>query len=240
MTKQKVSELPKEEKEALIAEAKKVGLTGVFESFNVSTLKTRIKEKKQDIEEISEENEEVKEFFEYETDELPESAEENSEEDSDEDEEADPEEDDENESHLTEDQREANHKERERLEAQKSSRIKDIENLKEKNIVLEKEAVKFENLASTIDTEPFTELKTLVIETIKTYADRSDVKECKKKIKNLETITSMETLLKDCQDLATENRQNIKANENEIKCIEEKIEELDYQLDNFQQKLINT
>ena len=127
MTKQKVSELPKEEKEALIAEAKKVGLTGVFESFNVSTLKTRIKEKKQDIEEISEENEEVKEFFEYETDELPESAEENSEEDSDEDEEADPEEDDENESHLTEDQREANHKERERLEAQKSSRIKDIE-----------------------------------------------------------------------------------------------------------------
>lgn len=240
MTKQKVSELPKEEKEALIAEAKKVGLTGVFESFNVSTLKTRIKEKKQDIEEISEENEEVKEFFEDETDELPESAEENSEEDSDEDEEADPEEDDEDESHLTEDQREANHKERERLEAQRSSRIKDIENLKEKNVVLEKEAAKFENLASTIDTEPFTELKTLVIETIKTYADRSDVKECKKKIKNLETITSMETLLKDCQDLATENRQNIRANENEIKCIEEKIEDIDYQLTNFQQKLLNT
>ena len=209
--------------------------------------------KKQEIDEILEENEEVKNFLEVETDELPEGTEEISEEeaaeleeedddeeDSDEDEEADPEEDDEDESHLTEDQKEANHKEKERLEAQRSSRIKDIENLKEKNIVLEKEAAKFENLASTIDTEPFTELKTLVIETIKTYADRSDVKECKKKIKNLETITSMETLLKDCQDLATENRQNIRANENEIKCIEEKIEDIDYQLNNFQQKLINT
>ena len=208
--------------------------------------------KKQEIDEILEENEEVKDFLEGETDELPkgteeiseeeaaELEEENDEEDSDEDEEADPEEDDEDESHLTEDQKEANHKEKERLEAQRSSRIKDIENLKEKNVVLEKEAAKFENLASTIDTEPFTELKTLVIETIKTYADRSDVKECKKKIKNLETITSMETLLKDCQDLATENRQNIRANENEIKCIEEKIEDIDYQLNNFQQKLINT
>lgn len=204
--------------------------------------------KKQEIDEILEENEEVKEFLEGETDELPEGTEEISEEEaaeleedeSDEDEEDDPEEDDEDESHLTEDQKEANHKERERLEAQKSSRIKDIENLKEKNVVLEKEAAKFENFASTIDTEPFTELKTLVIETIKTYADRSDVKECKKKIKNLETITSMETLLKDYQDLATENRQNIRANENEIKCIEEKIEDIDYQLSNFQQKLINT
>lgn len=203
--------------------------------------------KKQEIDEILEENEEVKDFLEGETDELPEGTEEISEEEAaeleeetDEDEEADPEEDDEDESHLTEDQKEANHKEKERLEAQRSSRIKDIENLKEKNIVLEKEAAKFENLASTIDTEPFTELKTLVIETIKTYADRSDVKECKKKIKNLETITSMETLLKDCQDLATENRQNIRANENEIKCIEEKIEDIDYQLNNFQQKLLNT
>lgn len=208
--------------------------------------------KKQELDEILEENEEVKEFLEGETDELPEGTEEiseeaaelekeeNDEDDSDEDEEADPEEDDEDESHLTEDQKEANHKEKERLEAQRSLRIKDIENLKEKNVVLEKEAAKFENLASTIDTEPFTELKTLVIETIKTYADRSDVKECKKKIKNLETITSMETLLKDCQDLATENRQNIRANENDIKCIEEKIEDIDYQLNNFQQKLINT
>ncbi len=203
--------------------------------------------KKQEIDEILEENEEVKDFLEGETDELPKGTEEISdeeaaelEEETDEDEEADPEEDDEDESHLTEDQKEANHKEKERLEAQRSSRIKDIENLKEKNVVLEKEAAKFENLASTIDTEPFTELKTLVIETIKTYADRSDVKECKKKIKNLETITSMETLLKDCQDLATENRQNIRANENEIKCIEEKIEDIDYQLTNFQQKLLNT
>ena len=143
--------------------------------------------KKQELDEILEENQEVKEFLEGETDELPEGTEEISEEeaaeleedesdeeDSDEDDEDDPEEDDENESHLTEDQKEANHKEKERLEAQRSSRIKDIENLKEKNVVLEKEAAKFENLASTIDTEPFTELKTLVIETIKTYADNTE------------------------------------------------------------------
>lgn len=205
--------------------------------------------KKQKIDEIIEENEEVKDFLEGETDELPEGTEEISEEEAEElekDDESDEEDSDEEdeeteeESHLTEDQKAANNKERERLEAQRSSRVKDIEDLKEKNIVLEKEAVKFENFASTIDTEPFIELKALVIETIKTYADRSDVKECKKKIKNLETITSMETLLEDCQNLASENRQNIKANENEIKCIEEKIEDIDYQLDNFQQKLINT
>lgn len=205
--------------------------------------------KKQKIDEIIEENEEVKDFLEGETDELPEGTEEISEEEAEElekDDESDEEDSDEEdeeteeESHLTEDQKAANNKERERLKAQRSSRVKDIEDLKEKNIVLEKEAVKFENFASTIDTEPFIELKALVIETIKTYADRSDVKECKKKIKNLETITSMETLLEDCQNLASENRQNIKANENEIKCIEEKIEDIDYQLDNFQQKLINT
>lgn len=205
--------------------------------------------KKQKIDEIIEENEEVKDFLEGETDELPEGTEEISEEEAEElekDDESDEEDSDEEdeeteeESHLTEDQKATNNKERERLEAQRSSRVKDIEDLKEKNIVLEKEAVKFENFASTIDTEPFIELKALVIETIKTYADRSDVKECKKKIKNLETITSMETLLEDCQNLASENRQNIKANENEIKCIEEKIEDIDYQLDNFQQKLINT
>ena len=57
MTKQKVSELPKEEKEALIEEAKKLGITGVFESFNVETLKAKIEEMKKETEVDEDEDE---------------------------------------------------------------------------------------------------------------------------------------------------------------------------------------
>lgn len=114
---------------------------------------------------------------------------------------------------------------------------KDIAELEQKNVVLEKEAEKFDKLASTIDTEPFVELKGLVKETIKTYTDREDVKEVKKKIKNFEAITSMENLLNEYKDLADENRQNIIANNNEIDNYNAKIEELDEKITNYQVKL---
>ena len=113
----------------------------------------------------------------------------------------------------------------------------DIAELEQKNVVLEKEAEKFDKLASTIDTEPFVELKGLVKETIKTYTDREDVKEVKKKIKNFEAITSMENLLNEYKDLADENRQNIIANNYEIENYNEKIKELDEKITNYQVKL---
>lgn len=115
--------------------------------------------------------------------------------------------------------------------------LNDIKELEEKNIVLETEAEKFENLASTMDTEPFVELKSLVKETIKTYTDRNDIKEVKKKIKNFEAIVSMENLLNEYKDLADENRQNIVANNNDIKNYKNRLEEVEGKITCFQTKL---
>jgi len=46
MSKQKFAELPKEEQEKLIQEANEVGLRGIFDGWNVETLKTKIEERK--------------------------------------------------------------------------------------------------------------------------------------------------------------------------------------------------
>ena len=127
--------------------------------------------------------------------------------------------------------------EQKKYAAQIESYKNDIAELEQKNVVLEKEAEKFDKLASTIDTEPFIELKGLVKETIKTYTDRDDIKEVKKKIKNFEAITSMENLLNEYKDLADENRQNIIANNNEMDNYIEKIKELDEKITNYQVKL---
>ncbi len=115
--------------------------------------------------------------------------------------------------------------------------LNDIKELEEKNVVLEKEADKFENLASTMDTEPFIELKSLVKDSIKIYTDRNDIKEVKKKIKNFEAICQMENLLNEYKELAEENRQNIIANNNDISNYKKNIEELDEKITCFQTKL---
>lgn len=120
---------------------------------------------------------------------------------------------------------------------QKESFLNDIKELEEKNVVLEKEAEKFDNLASTMNAEPFIELKSLVKESIKTYTDREDIKELKTKIKNFESISQMEDLLIEYKNLAAENRSNIEVNKNEIERYKEKIEELDSKIKNFQTKL---
>lgn len=119
----------------------------------------------------------------------------------------------------------------------KESYLNEIKELEEKNVVLEKEAEKFENIASTINIEPFKELKELVKDAIKIYTDRDDLKELKKKIKNFDAINQMESLLTEYKELAEDNRANITANNNDIKICKEKIEELEDKITHFQTKL---
>lgn len=131
----------------------------------------------------------------------------------------------------------ANTKEEKRMLSEKEAKLKTIKELEEKNIVLENEATKFESLASTKNTQPFIELKSIVKEAMKTYTDREDVKELKKKLKNFEAINSMENLFNEYEELASENRQNITANNNDIENYKKRIEEIDEKLVNFQTKL---
>ena len=60
MSKQKVSELPQEERAALIKEANELGINGVFDNFNVETLQNKIAEKKNEKEQEKADDEEHK------------------------------------------------------------------------------------------------------------------------------------------------------------------------------------
>lgn len=168
-------------------------------------------------------SDEVREFLEGETDELPAGAEE-----------------------ITKEEAEELEKEEiiaepiddeKKLVAKKENYLNDIKELEEKNVVLEKEAEKFENIASTINIEPFKELKDMVKDAIKIYTDRDDLKELKKKIKNFDAINQMENLLNEYKQLAEDNRENITANNNDIQIFKEKIEELESKIKHFQIKL---
>ena len=80
MAKMKVSELPKEEQQALISEANALGLRGVLTTWGVETLKAKIEELKKKQAEAEQSGEstpdETKAFLKGETDELPPEAEE--------------------------------------------------------------------------------------------------------------------------------------------------------------------
>ena len=131
----------------------------------------------------------------------------------------------------------ANSKEEKKFIEEKKKLECKIKELEEKNIVLENEAAKFETLASTKEATPFLELKSIVKEAMKTYTDKEDLKELKKKLKNFEAINSMENLFNEYEELANENRQNITANLNEIENSKEQIAEIDEKLKCFQTKL---
>lgn len=128
-------------------------------------------------------------------------------------------------------------KEEKRMLQEKNAKLKEIQELEEKNNVLEKEAEKFDYIASTISSEPFIELKSLVKEAIKTYVDRDDDKEAQKKFKNFKALCQMQNLLTEYRNLAEGNRQNITANEQEIENMKNRIDEIDSKLHNFQKKL---
>ena len=131
----------------------------------------------------------------------------------------------------------ANTKEEKRLLEKRNDYKRHIEVLKRKSEELETEAVKFENLASTLTFEPFVELKMIVSNAVQDYAKKQDIKECKKHLKNYEAIDSMEALLKEYKDMAKKNRTNIELNNKEINDYEVKLTEINDKLKNFQTKL---
>lgn len=133
----------------------------------------------------------------------------------------------------------ANSKEEKRLLERRNDYTKSIENLKRKIDELTTEAVRYENLASTLTFEPFVELKMIVSNAVQDNAKKQDIKECKKHLKNYEAIDSMEDLLKEYKELADKNRQNIELTEKEIDDYEIKITEINSKLTNFQTKLFD-
>ena len=131
----------------------------------------------------------------------------------------------------------ASTKEEKRLQEKRNDYQRRIKALERKNDELETEAVRFENLASTLTFEPFVELKMIVSNAVQDYAKKQDIKECEKHLKNYKSIDSMETLLKDYKDLAEKNRSNIELNNKEIEDYKAKVEDINDKLNNFQRKL---
>lgn len=131
----------------------------------------------------------------------------------------------------------ASTKEEKRLQEKRNDYQRRIDELKHKSNELETEAVRFENLASTLTFEPFVELKMIVSNAVQDYAKKQDIKECEKHLKNYKAIDSMEALLKDYKDLAEKNRSNIDLNNKEIDDYEIKVTEINDKLNNFQRKL---
>lgn len=131
----------------------------------------------------------------------------------------------------------ASNKEEKRLIERRNDYTKAIESLKRKNEELETEAVKFENLASTLKYQPFIELKSLVSNAVQDYAKKQDIKECEKHLKNYKSIDSMEKLLEDYVELADKDRENIELNNKQIDDYEIKLTEINDKLRAFQFKL---
>lgn len=128
-------------------------------------------------------------------------------------------------------------KEEKNLQEKRNDYQKHIDALKRKNDELETEAVRYENLASTLTFEPFVELKMLTSNAVQDYAKKQDIKECEKHLKNYKTIDSIESLLKEYEDMAEKNRANIELNNKDIDNYEIKITEINDKLNNFQRKL---
>lgn len=131
----------------------------------------------------------------------------------------------------------ANTKEEKNLLEKRNDYQRHIDALKRKNDELETEAVRYENLASTLTFEPFVELKMLTSNAVQDYAKKQDIKECEKHLKNYKTIDSIESLLKEYEDMAEKNRANIELNNKDIDNYEIKLTEIKDKLRAFQTKL---
>lgn len=131
----------------------------------------------------------------------------------------------------------ANTKEEKNLLEKRNDYQRHIDALKRKNDELETDAVRYENLASTLTFEPFVELKMLTSNAVQDYAKKQDIKECEKHLKNYKTIDSIEALLKEYEDMAEKNRANIELNNKDIDNYEVKLTEIQDKLRAFQTKL---
>lgn len=131
----------------------------------------------------------------------------------------------------------ASTREEKRLQERRNDYLRRIEELKHKSGELETEAVKYENLASTLTFEPFVELKMIVSNAVQAYAKKYDVKEAQKHLNNMKAIDSMEALLKEYKDLADKDRANIELSNKEIDDYEIKVNDINDKLNNFQRKI---
>ena len=129
-------------------------------------------------------------------------------------------------------------KEEKQLLEEKKTKKEAIDKLHAKNTELESEAIRFENLASTLTFEPFVELKMLVSNAIQDGAKKQNIKDIKINTKSFEAIDLMEALLKDYEDKAKDNRADIILNNKMIDDYEVKIEEISGKLKNFQLKIV--
>ena len=104
---------------------------------------------------------------------------------------------------------------------------------------LEEKAEYHNELASTLDFEPFVKLKNLVREDLHTKVDDENVKGIKERTKDFESIVNIQNLLKDHRQKAADAENHIADLEDEISKFEDEIAELEAKIDTFvrQQKL---
>lgn len=104
---------------------------------------------------------------------------------------------------------------------------------------LEEKAEYHNELASTLDFEPFVKLKNLVREDLHTKIDDENVKGIKERTKDFESIVNIQNLLKDHRQKAADAENHIADLEDEISKFEDEIAELEAKIDTFarQQKL---
>lgn len=124
----------------------------------------------------------------------------------------------------------ASTKEEKSLLDEKKELQEKIKELMKKNEELETEAERFDRLTTTIEYEPFVELKTMVSRAIQDKAKNFEFKACDKPLKNGKSIEDLIAMLQEYQDLAEQNRTNIELNNEDISKIEDKIAEIDSKL----------
>lgn len=95
------------------------------------------------------------------------------------------------------------------------------------------------NLASTLDFEPFVKLKHIVTEAIHSNVDDENIKGIKDRTKDFESIVNIQNLLKEYKQKALDAEQRIVDLEDEISKFEDELAELEAKIDTFarQEKL---
>lgn len=95
------------------------------------------------------------------------------------------------------------------------------------------------NLASTLDFEPFVKLKHIVTEAIHSNVDDENIKGIKDRTKDFESIVNIQNLLKEYKQKALDAEQHIADLEDEISKFEDELAELEAKIDTFarQEKL---
>lgn len=122
-------------------------------------------------------------------------------------------------------------------------RKKFLKNLISKNhseIITLQEKVEYNNnLASTLDFEPFVKLKHIVTEAIHSNVDDENIKGIKDRTKDFESIVNIQNLLKEYKQKALDAEQHIADLEDEISKFEDELAELEAKIDTFarQEKL---